>query len=123
MYTRQRVFYTHYTSCPKQSAIGINKTGSFLPPWVALFSLSAKKAIHLSNENRRLNELPPWNDNDFNVEDQDRESWKPNPTRDDSKAMYQQWNMVMTLLRAAFGSLPEARIEDDILTGKCNKIK
>ncbi len=37
-----------------------------------------------------LNELPPWNDNEFhNDEDEECEEWKPNPTRDLCKAMYE----------------------------------
>ena len=63
-----------------------------------------------------LNELPPWNDDDFNDDNEDGEGWKPNPTRDACKAMYQQWNMVMTVLQAAFDSLQEPGTADDMLS-------
>ena len=61
-----------------------------------------------------LNELPNWDDDDFNEEDNDGEGWKLKPTRDACKAMYQQWNIVMTVLKAAFDSLKEPD-EDELL--------
>ena len=54
-----------------------------------------------------LNELPEWDDDNFRDEDDEGEEWKPNPTRDLCKAMYQQWNQVMIVLNAAFDSLKE----------------
>ena len=63
-----------------------------------------------------LNELPDWDDDDFDDEDNDGEGWKPKPTRDACKAMYQQWNTVMTVLKAAFDSLKTT--EDDELLSK-----
>ena len=62
-----------------------------------------------------LNELPPWEDDPEN-EDQEVEGWKLNPTRDACKALYLQWNTVMTVLKAAFDSLKEP--EDDPLYSK-----
>lgn len=62
-----------------------------------------------------LNELPPWED-DFNDDKDDGESWKTNPTRDACKAMYQQWNTVVTVLKAAFDSLKEPKTADDLLS-------
>ncbi len=56
--------------------------------------------------NDDFHELPPWDDDDFDDEEEG-ESWKPNPTRDACKAMYAQWNDVMTVLRAAIDSMPE----------------
>ena len=53
-----------------------------------------------------LNELPDWNEDEFD-DDEDGEGWKPNPTRDLCKAMYEQWNQVMIVLQAAFDSLKE----------------
>ncbi len=47
-----------------------------------------------------LSGLPEWEDDEF--EDEEGEAWKPNPTRDACKAMYEQWKEVMTLLNAAF---------------------
>lgn len=58
-----------------------------------------------------FNELPEWNDHEF--ENEEGEAWKPNPTKDACKAMYQQWNMVMTVLRASLDSLKEPG-EDDM---------
>ena len=60
-----------------------------------------------------LNQLPDWDDDEFDDEDNDGEGWKPKPTRDACKAMYQQWNTVMTVLKAAFDSLKTT--EDDEL--------
>jgi len=54
-----------------------------------------------------LNELPEWDDDNFRDDDDEGEEWKPNPTRDLCKAMYQQWNQVMIVLNAAFDSLKE----------------
>lgn len=53
-----------------------------------------------------LNELPEWDEDDFD-DDDDGEEWKPNPTRDLCKAMYQQWNQVMIVLKAGFDSIKE----------------
>jgi hypothetical protein len=54
-----------------------------------------------------LTDLPPWDDNEFDDGAEEGETWKPNYTRAACKAMYQQWSTVMTLLKAAFDSLPE----------------
>ena len=58
-----------------------------------------------------LNELPDWNKDD----EEDGEKWKPNRTRDWCKAMYQQWNTVMVVVKAAFDSLKELP-EDSLFT-------
>jgi len=57
-----------------------------------------------------LNELPDWDDHDF---DHEGENGHTSPTRIACKAMYAQWNTVMTVLQAAFDSIPEPG-EDDI---------
>ena len=67
-----------------------------------------------------LNELPEWDDDEFrDDEDAEGEEWKPNPTKDLCKAMYEQWNQVMIVLKAAFDSLKEPGEDnvspDDIL--------
>ncbi|MBS4064216.1 MAG: hypothetical protein KGZ74_06625 [Chitinophagaceae bacterium] len=49
-----------------------------------------------------LSGMPEWEDDEFDNEDKEGEEWKPNPTRDACKAMYEQWKEVMTLLNAAF---------------------
>ena len=41
-----------------------------------------------------LNKLPRWH-NDELYYHEEGEDWKPNPTRDLCKAMYEQWNQVM----------------------------
>lgn len=51
-----------------------------------------------------LSNLPEWDDHEFDGDDEG-EGWKPNPTKEACKAMYMQWNMVMTVLQAAFDSL------------------
>jgi len=60
-----------------------------------------------------LNELPEWDEDKF--DDDEGEEWKPNPTRDLCKAMYMQWNQVITVLKAAFDSLKEPG-EDSLYT-------
>jgi hypothetical protein len=60
--------------------------------------------------NDDFNELPPWEDDEFD-EDDEGENWKPNPTKEACKAMYAQWNEVMTVLRAGLESLEEAKEE------------
>lgn len=65
--------------------------------------------------NDDFHELPPWEDDEFDDE-QEGESWKPNPTREACKAMYEQWNEVMTVLHAGLDSLEEAK--DDGLFDK-----
>ena len=61
-----------------------------------------------------LNDLPEWDDNEFNHGDNDGEGWKPNPTKDACKAMYIQWNTVMMVLKAAFDSLKEPGPDDEM---------
>ncbi len=54
-----------------------------------------------------LNELPEWDENEFRDDEDEGEEWKPNPTKDLCKAMYEQWNQVMIVLKAAFESMKE----------------
>lgn len=64
-----------------------------------------------------LSGLPECEDDEF--DDEESEAWKPNPTRDACKAMYEQWKEVMTLLNAAFDTdhrpheAEEEKEEDD----------
>ncbi|MCH5597260.1 hypothetical protein [Niabella ginsengisoli] len=44
-----------------------------------------------------LNDLPDWDDDKFGNEEEGEE-WKPNPTRDACKALYQKWKEVMMML-------------------------
>ena len=60
--------------------------------------------------NDDFHELPPWEDDEFDDDDENEgESWKPNPTKEACKAMYAQWSEVMTVLRAGLDSLEEAK--------------
>jgi len=54
-----------------------------------------------------LNELPDWEDNEFPGENDEGEDWKPNPTKALCKAMYIQWNHVITVLKAALDTMKE----------------
>jgi hypothetical protein len=56
-----------------------------------------------------LSGLPEWCDDEFNNDD--TEKWKPNPTKDAAKAMYEQWRQVMVILRGAL----ETSEDDDRL--------
>ncbi len=58
-------------------------------------------------ENDNINELPEWDDDFGQYEDDEGEEWKPNPTRDLCKAMYVQWNQVLIVLNGAFDSMKE----------------
>jgi hypothetical protein len=57
----------------------------------------------------KLSRMPEWDDDDFRDEDEDGEAWKPNPTRNACKALYQQWQQVMIVLN---GTLDSMEIED-----------
>lgn len=47
--------------------------------------------------------LPEWEeDDDFREEDEEGEEWKPKPTTEACKAMYEQWKQVMIVLKGAF---------------------
>ncbi len=50
--------------------------------------------------NHRFNDIPEWDDNLKNI-DEEGEEWKPNPTRDACKALYQQWSVILTMLKGA----------------------
>ena len=53
----------------------------------------------------KISGLPEWNDDDFHDRDEEGEQWKPNPTRDACKEMYQQWQQVMTVLKGALETM------------------
>ena len=65
--------------------------------------------------NDDFHELPPWEDDEFDDDDNEGESWKLNPTKEACKAMYAQWNEVMTVLRAGLDSLEDAK-EDGLFS-------
>jgi hypothetical protein len=60
----------------------------------------------------RLSDLPEWDDDDLNDEEEEGENWKPNPTRDACKALYGQWQQVMLVLNGALDSMNLAETED-----------
>jgi hypothetical protein len=59
-----------------------------------------------------LSDLPEWEDEEFKDEDEDGEAWKPNPTRDACKALYEQWQQVMIVLNGALDSMKIEEKED-----------
>lgn len=63
----------------------------------------------------KLSGLPEWEDDDFQDNDDEGEEWKPRPTSEACKAMYEQWKQVMIVLKGAIESNPEAVDEDEEL--------
>ncbi|HNK61649.1 MAG TPA: hypothetical protein PKM98_09525 [Chitinophagaceae bacterium] len=63
-----------------------------------------------------LSGMPDWDDQFFE-DDNEGEEWKPRPTRDAAKAMYEQWKQVMILLKGAVGDmgLKKADENDDAI--------
>ncbi len=68
-----------------------------------------------------LSSLPEWDDERMNRLDENKEGeeWKSNPTRDACKALYKQWQQVMTLLngllesvKAGEHSFPQPMLDD-----------
>ena len=53
----------------------------------------------------KLSDLPAWDDDDFRDEEEEGEGWKPNPTRDACKELYEQWQQVMIVLNGALDSM------------------
>lgn len=53
----------------------------------------------------KFSDLPEWEDDEFSDEDEEGEEWKPNPTRDACKALYQQWQQVMIVLNGALDTM------------------
>lgn len=60
----------------------------------------------------KISGLPEWDDDDFRDEDEEGEGWKPNPTRDACKEMYEQWKQVMIVLTGALETLKAEEKED-----------
>jgi hypothetical protein len=58
--------------------------------------------------------LPEWDDEEFKDEDDEGEEWKPNPTRDACKALYQQWQQVMLVLNGALDTMKEETEEEEV---------
>ena len=64
----------------------------------------------------KISGLPEWEDDDFRDEDNEGEEWKPNPTRDACKAMYEQWKEVMIVLTGALETMKTDTREDGFPT-------
>lgn len=60
----------------------------------------------------QLSDLPEWEDDDFNDEDEEGEEWKNKETREACKALYQQWQQVMIVLNGAMESMNTDTRED-----------
>ena len=58
-----------------------------------------------------LSDLPDWDDDEFKDEEEGEE-WKPNPTRDVCKVLYEQWQQVMIVLNGALDSMVIEEKED-----------
>ena len=58
-----------------------------------------------------LSDLPDWDDDEFKDEEEGEE-WKPNPTRDACKVLYEQWQQVMIVLNGALDSMVIEEKED-----------
>ncbi len=59
-----------------------------------------------------LSDLPEWDDDEFKEDEEEGEEWKPNPTRDACKALYQQWQEVMIVLNGTLDSMKVEEKED-----------
>ncbi len=57
----------------------------------------------------KFSDLPEWDDDDFRDEEDEGEEWKPNPTRDACKALYEKWQEIMVML----GGVLEPDKEDE----------
>lgn len=55
----------------------------------------------------KISGLPDWDDNDFKKESDEGEEWKPNPTKDACRVMYEQWKQVMIVLKGAMDTSPQ----------------
>jgi hypothetical protein len=61
-----------------------------------------------------LSDLPDWED-ELDLEDDDLEEWKPNPTRTACKVLYKQWQEVMFLLSGVLMHvLEQGELDDDV---------
>lgn len=63
-----------------------------------------------------LSDLPDWDDDEFKDEEEG-EGWKPNPTRDACKVLYEQWQQVMIVLNGALDSMVIEEKEDGFPAG------
>ena len=63
----------------------------------------------------KFTDLPDWDDKQFNSDDEERESWKPNPTREACKALFRNWQEVVFLLNGILGQFLEKEGKEDTI--------
>ena len=64
----------------------------------------------------KFTDLPDWDDENFNSgEDNEGEGWKPNPTRDACKALFEKWQSVVFLLNGVIALFLENETGGDAI--------
>ena len=63
----------------------------------------------------KFTDLPDWDDKQFNSDDEEWESWKPNPTREACKALFRNWQEVVFLLNGIIGPFLEKEGKEDTI--------
>ncbi|MCH5688291.1 hypothetical protein LWM68_30945 [Niabella sp. W65] len=64
--------------------------------------------MHIDN----LSDLPDWDDDRLPLDDDEGEEWKPNPTREACKALYQKWKEIMLMLKGALDTSQSEEAEN-----------
>ncbi len=64
--------------------------------------------MHIDN----LSDLPDWDDDSPPLDDEEGEEWKPNPTREACKALYQKWKEIMLMLKGALDTTQSEEAEN-----------
>lgn len=64
--------------------------------------------MHIDN----LSDLPDWDDDRLPLDDEEGEEWKPNPTREACKALYQKWKEIMLMLKGALDTTQSEEAEN-----------
>lgn len=64
--------------------------------------------MHIDN----LSDLPDWDDERLSLDDEEGEEWKPNPTREACKALYQKWKEIMLMLKGALDTSKSEEAEN-----------
>ena len=57
-----------------------------------------------------LSNIPDWDDDKFKTSEESGESWKTQPLKDASRALYEQWQQVMVGINSLFASVD---VEDE----------
>jgi len=63
--------------------------------------------MHIDN----LSDLPDWDDDRLPLDDEGEE-WKPNPTREACRALYQKWKEIMLMLKGALDTSQSEEAEN-----------